>query len=119
MAWTQILCDGQADCPGRVILNLADGHSNLVVYSENDGALRTFPCSVPALVGVQRGTRTHLASEAGECVLSKEADGIHITVHPRGEDENTFLFFIPSDDYLIGLTKLVEAKAVQRRVSLQ
>ena len=117
MAWTRVLCDGTADCPGRVILNLVDGISNLVVYTENDGMMRTFPCSIPALLGVQRGTRTHLASDAGECVLSKEADGIHIYVNPR--KGNLFRFFVPSDDFLIGVTRLVEAKAVQRRVSLQ
>jgi hypothetical protein len=117
MAWTHVLCDGQPECPGRVILSLGNGHSSLVVYSEKDGIMRTFPCSVPALLGVQRGTRTHLASEAGECVLSKEADGVHIKIHTIKEDDLTF--FVPSDEFLISLTKLVEAKAVQRRVSLQ
>ena len=116
MAWTQVLCDGQEHCPGRVILTLADHHSSLVVYTERDGVLRTFPCSIPALLGVQRGTRTHLASEAGECVLSKEADGMHVIVFPRtGEKVD---FFVPSDDFLIAVTRLVEVVAVQRRISL-
>jgi len=118
MAWTQVLCDGDADCPGRVILSLTDGHSSLVIYSDNDGVMRSFPCSVPALMGVQRGTRTHLASDAGECVLSKEADGMHIHVHPRNAGDPLH-FFVPSDDFLIGITRLVEVVAVQRKVSLQ
>jgi hypothetical protein len=117
MAWTQTLCDGQPDCPGRVVLNLNDGDSSLVIYSERDGMLRTFSCSIPALLGVQRGARTHLASEAGECVLSNEADGVHINVYPRQGEQ--LHFFAPADDFLIALTRLVEAKAVQRRISLQ
>jgi hypothetical protein len=117
MAWNQVLCEGSPDCPGRVMLNLTDGQSNLVIYSERDSSLRTFSCSLPALLGVQRGTRTHLASDAGECVLSKEADGIWVTLYPKNFAE--LRFFVPSDDFLLSLSRLVEAKAVQRRVSLQ
>jgi len=99
------------------MLNLTDGHSNIVVYSERDGVLRTFPCSLPALLGVQRGTRTHLASEAGECVLSKEADGTWVSLFPKSGE--MLRFHVAADDFLIALSRLVEMKAVQRRVSLQ
>ena len=117
MAWKHVLCEGTADCPGRVLLSLDGNQSTLVIYTERDGALRSFCASLPALLGVQRGTRTHLASEAGECVLSKEADGIHIVINPRNESPSTF--FVPADEFLMSLTSLVEAKAVQRKVSMQ
>jgi hypothetical protein len=117
MAWSYIVCEGQDDCPGKVVFALNGEHSELVVYTESDGRYRVFPCSIAALLGVQRGTRTHLASEAGECVLSKEAAGVWLTLTPT--DGPFFSFFLTANEYLLALSKLVEAKAVQRRITLQ
>lgn len=117
MAWSYIVCEGQDDCPGKVVFALSGEHSELVVYTEKDGCYRVFPCSIAALLGVQRGTRTHLASEAGECVLSKEAAGVWLTLTPT--DGPFFSFFLTANEYLLALSKLVEAKAVLRRVTLQ
>jgi hypothetical protein len=119
MSWTHVICEGPPDCPGKVIVALESDKSSLVVYSDRDSVIRSFPCSLPALLGVQRGTRTHLASEFGECVLSKEADGVWVTVTPSDDHYSQQQFFIAADEFLIALTKLVEARAVQRRVSLQ
>ena len=119
MSWTHLICEGQPGCPGKVLLTMEQQHSALVVYSEQDGVVRSFPCSLPALLGVQRGARTHLASEFGECVLSKEADGVWIKVTPSDDHYSEQQFFIASDEFLLALTKLVEARAVQRRISLQ
>lgn len=116
MAWTQIICEGQPGCPGKVIVVLHGDSTDLIVEEREDSHLR-FPCSIPGLLGVHRGTRTHLASEFGECVLSKEADGVWIRVQPA--NSSSLEFFVPSDEYLLALTKLVEAKAVQRRVMLK
>ncbi|MEA2551987.1 MAG: hypothetical protein QOJ65_163 [Fimbriimonadaceae bacterium] len=117
MPWTHVICEGQPGCPGKVIIALNGEHSELVIFSEEDGMLRTFPCSMPALLGVQRGTRTHLASSFGECMLSKEADGVWITVKP--EDGQSMHFFLAPHEYLLALTRLVEAKSLQRRVTLK
>lgn len=117
MAWTHVICEGQPGCPGKVIVVLNGDHLELAIYEDGEGMLRTFPCSVPGLLGVQRGTRTHLASDFGECMLSKEADGVWITVKsPEGE---TSRFFVPGHEYLFSLSKIVEAKAIQRRVTLK
>jgi hypothetical protein len=117
MPWTHTLCDSSPDCPGKVLLTLKDEHSELVVVPHADEQVRTFYCSLSALLGAQRGTRAHLVSQDGECVLSKEADGVWISIlTPEG---STLQFFIPSDIYLIALAKLVEAKVIQKRVTLQ
>ena len=119
MPWTHVICEGQPLCPGKVILALDREKSSLVVFSDQDNVVRHFPCSLPALLGVQRGTRTHLASEFGECVLSKEADGVWITVSPSDDHYSEERFYIAPNEFLVAMTKLVEAAAVQRRVSLR
>lgn len=117
MAWTHVICEGQPGCPGKVIIVLNADHVELAVYDEGDGVLRTFPCSIPGLLGVQRGTRTHLASDFGECVLSKEADGVWFTV--KSPEGRLIQFAVAAHEYLFSLSKLVEAKAIQRRVMLK
>lgn len=119
MSWTHTVCEGPPSCPGKVILTLEREQSSLVAFSEQDNVVRTFPCSLPALLGVQRGTRTHLASEFGECVLSKEADGVWVNVTPADDHYRPQRFFIAADEFLVALTKLVEARAVQRRISVR
>jgi hypothetical protein len=100
-----------------VFLTLEQGHSELRVFAKDLDRTFVFYCSLPALLGAQRGTRTHLVSQDGECVLSKEADGVWIDV--RGPNDEAAKFFVPADEYLIALTKLVEAKVIQKRISLQ
>lgn len=119
MSWTHIICEGPPECPGKVIIALERDQSSLIVYSDQDSVVRSFPCSLPALLGVQRGTRTHLASDFGECILSKEADGVWVTVSPADSHYKEQRFFLPADEFLVALTKLVEARAVHRRVSLK
>ena len=116
MAWSHTIFEGDPGCPGKLVLSLPDGLSEIVIHSYEDGLTRRFPCSFPALLGVQRGTRTHLASAAGECVLSKEADGVHVTVKDQDKE---FRFFCTSNDYLLALTKLLEAKVLQRKITLK
>src|SRR2546421_12211734 len=106
MPWTHQLCEGNPLCPGKVVLALEGEHSELVIYSKEYGRSYVFYCSLPALLGAQRGTRAHLVSQDGECVLSKEADGVWINVLTT--DDHTLRFFVPSDEYLMALARLVD-----------
>jgi hypothetical protein len=99
------------------MLLLKGDQSEIIISSNVDGSERRFPCSVPALLGAQRGTRTHLVSKDGECILSKEADGIWLTVQSPTED--TYRYFISPAEYLAAIGELVENKVIQRRISLK
>src|SRR4051794_25951437 len=101
MSWTHVICERTPHCPGQVILALDRDQSSMVVFSEMDSVIRSFPCSLPALLGVQRGTRTHLASEFGECILSKEADGVWVTVTPSDDHYTEQRFFVAPSEFLM------------------
>ena len=117
MPWSYTLCQSGEHCPGRVQLVLKTESSELQVQSDRNGQTQVFPVSMPALLGAQRGTRTHLVSQDGECIISKEADGVWITVQAFNQYRQSF--FVDPHEYLQALTGLVEAKVLQRKISLQ
>jgi len=117
MPWTKTLCDHTDHCPGKVMVTLLREDSNIVIESQFDGVIRIFPCSVPGLMGAQRGSRTHLVSADGECVISKEADGVWFIVNSRSTPQERF--FVSPSDYLAALSEMIEAKVIQKRISLQ
>ena len=110
--WTCVLCEGEPGCPGMVVLRLDGDHSSLVTYTEADGMIRSYACSSSALVGAQRGLRTHIVSESGECVLEKDGDFIHLKLYTR--DDKRFDFRITKAAFANGLSKMAETKAAKQ-----
>ncbi len=94
-----------------VVLRLDGEESSLVIYTEADGMIRSYACSTSALVGAQRGLRTHIISASGECVIENDGDFIQINLTAR--DDKQFTFRIAKANYANGLNKMAEAKVAR------